>query len=336
MRRETIYLKYKILDLANWIPPTAVYEKYGEILEFSRLPETREALLEGISEYDGYISSLKIRMDDEVLDRAKKLKAIFTPSTGLDHIDLSSARARGIPVFATKNDLDILERITSTAEMALALLLGVVRRVPWAHGAAMQGIWAREMFRGHQLSGKTIGILGYGRLGKMMADYAKALRMNVIACDIKEIDADGVRQVSFDELLRESDVISIHVHLNETTEKMISTAEFAKMKDGVVIINTARGGIIDEEAFLEALECGKVGGAGLDVIDGEWMENIGEHPLIKYAREHDNLLISPHTGGTCFEAQEITAENLIQKIDEYFKADGNIAEGTRLHRSLVN
>lgn len=329
-------MKYKILDLANWIPPTRLYEKYGELFEFSRLPETREALLEGIGEYDAYISSLKIRVDGEVLDRAKKLKAIFTPSTGLDHIDLDAARARGIPVFATKNDLDVLERITSTAEMALALLLGVVRRVPWAHEAAMNGIWAREMFRGHQLSGKTIGILGYGRLGKMMADYAKALRMEVIACDLKKIEAEGVRQVSFDELLRESDVISVHVHLNSTTEKMISTAEFEKMKDGVVIINTARGGIIDEEAFLKALECGKVGAAGLDVIDGEWMENIGEHPLIKYAREHDNLLISPHTGGTCFEAQEITAENVIKKIDDYFRSGKSITSSENLTRSLVN
>ena len=316
-------MKYRILDLANWIPPTELYEKYGELFEFVRVPETREALLQNIGSFDGYISSLKIRLDDEVLDKAANLKAVFTPSTGLDHLDLKAIGDRGIPVFATKYDLDILERITSTAEMALALLLGVVRR-------------AREAFRGHQLSGKTMGILGYGRLGKMMADYAKALRMQVIACDIKPIEAEGVEQVTFEELLERSDVISIHVHLNETTTGMIDKAAFDKMKDGVFIVNTARGGIIDETALLEALESGKVAGAGLDVIDGEWMEDIGRHPLIRYAREHDNLLISPHTGGTCYEAQYITAENVIKKIDDYFRNGQKILPGTRLARSLVN
>ena len=329
-------MKYRILDLANWIPPTELYEKYGELFEFVRVPETREALLQNIGSFDGYISSLKIRLDDEVLDKAANLKAVFTPSTGLDHLDLKAIGDRGIPVFATKYDLDILERITSTAEMALALLLGVVRRVPWAHGAAMEGKWAREAFRGHQLSGKTMGILGYGRLGKMMADYAKALRMQVIACDIKPIEAEGVEQVTFEELLERSDVISIHVHLNETTTGMIDKAAFDKMKDGVFIVNTARGGIIDETALLEAVESGKVAGAGLDVIDGEWMEDIGRHPLIRYAREHDNLLISPHTGGTCYEAQYITAENVIKKIDDYFRNGQKILPGTRLARSLVN
>ena len=328
--------KYRILDMSSWVTPTDIYEKYGEMFEFVHLPETRENLLDNIGDFDGYIASLKVRLDAEALDRAKKLKAVFTPSTGLDHIDLDEARKRGIPVFGTKYDRDILDKITSTAEMALALLLGVVRRVPWAHQAAVDGIWAREAFRGHQLSGKTMGILGYGRLGVMMADYAKALRMDVIACDIKEINAEGIEQVSFDELLERSDVISIHVHLDESTKNMIDDSAFAKMKDGVFIINTARGAIIDEDALLRALTSGKVAGAGLDVINGEWMENIGEHPLIKYAGTHDNLLISPHTGGTCFEAQYITAENVIKKIDDFFRADCTIPEGTRLAKSLVN
>lgn len=329
-------MKYRILDLANWLPPVELYEKYGELFEFDRLPETRESLMAHIGDYDGYIASLKVRLDEEVLERATNLKAVFTPSTGLDHIDLEAARRRGIPVFATKYDRDVLDSITATAEMALALLLGVVRRVPWAHQAAVDGIWAREAFRGHQLSGKTMGILGYGRLGTMMAEYAAALRMKVIACDIREIEDPRVQQVSFEELLRESDVISIHVHLNESTTGMIDRAAFKKMKDGVVIINTARGAIVDEEALHEALESGKVGGAGLDVINGEWMEDIRQHPLIQYAGTHQNLLISPHVGGTCYEAQYTTAENVLRKVDDYFRNGCAIELGTRLARSLVN
>jgi D-3-phosphoglycerate dehydrogenase len=136
----------------------------------------------------------------------------------------------------------------------------------------------------------------------MTVEYGKAFRMHVLGCDPKPFRIVGVEQVSFDRLLRASDVISIHVHLTEKTRGLLSCRELAKMKRGVVIINTSRGAIIDGRAFLAALKSGKVSAAGLDVIEGEWMRDISRHPLVRYAQNHDNLVITPHVGGATVES----------------------------------
>ena len=150
-----------------------------------------------------------------------------------------------------------------------------------AFDAAKAGHWARDEFRGHQLSGKTLGILGYGRLGRMAAEYGKAFRMRVLACDVRKVEpAEGVEIVDFERLLRESDVLSIHIHLTEENRGLINTGAFAMLKPGAVLINTSRGAIVDEQAFLEALLSGRLAGAGVDVIEGEWNENLADHPLI--------------------------------------------------------
>jgi D-3-phosphoglycerate dehydrogenase len=154
-----------------------------------------------------------------------------------------------------------------------------------------------------QLSGKTLGVLGVGRLGKMVAAYGNAFRMRVLGCDLNPISVPDVQQVDFDTLIRQSDVISIHIHLTPVNTRLINEAAFAKMKRGVVIINTSRGAIIDEEAFAKALQSGHVGAAGLDVIEGEWRSDLVNHPLIQYARAHDNLVIMPHVGGCTWESQ---------------------------------
>jgi len=167
----------------------------------------------------------------------------------------------------------------------------------------LAGHWRSERFCGIQLSRKTLGILGYGRLGKMSGEFGKAFRMRVLACDLQPIQdgthtsTEGIEQVDFDTLLRESDAITIHVHLTPENYHLISTDQFAKMKDGVFLINTSRGDIIDEQALLAALESGKVAAAGLDVIHDEWREDSRESPLVQYALEHDNLIITPHIGG---------------------------------------
>ena len=189
-----------------------------------------------------------------------------------------------------------------------------------ASARAAAGHWDRDLFTGHQVSGATLGILGYGRLGKMVAEYGKALRMNVLACDLKEIDAPGVRQVDFDTLLAESDVLTLHIHLTPETHGIIGAAEFGKMKDGVVLINTSRGALIDEEAFVAALESGKVAAAGLDVIHGEWNEDISRHPLIRYAASHSNLIITPHIGGSTWESNRDARLFTARKLIRYMKS----------------
>ncbi|WP_428938599.1 2-hydroxyacid dehydrogenase [Fontivita pretiosa] len=286
--------------------------------EVVTLAADQQVLLERIGEFDAYFASLQVRADAQVLARAPRLRVIATASTGTDHIDLAAARQRNIAVLSLKDDTAFLNQLTATAELAWALLLATVRRLPAAVAAARQGIWGRDRFRGHQLSGKTLGVLGYGRLGRIVAEYGKAFRMRVLACNDTEVSpAPGVQMVSFDTLLRESDVLSIHIHLTDRNRKLINRNAIQRMKPGCVLINTSRGGIIDEPALLEALQTGHLAGAGLDVIDGEWEPDLANHPLLRYAREHENLVITPHIGGVTYESQRMAFAHTVEKLRNF-------------------
>ena len=314
---DQVNVKPRVLCMADVVPFPEVLDPLREVADVKVFPPKREILLREIADCDGYLASLHVRAGAEVIAAAKKLRAIATPSTGLDHIDLDAAAARGIAVLCLKDDREFLDRITCTAELAWALLLACVRKLPAAFQAAREGRWARDEFRGHQLSGMTFGVLGYGRLGTIVAQYAKAFRMRVLACDIKDLGAEGVEQVDRETLFRESDVVSIHVHLTPETKGLVGRRELALMKPGAILINTSRGAIVDEAALLEALESGKLGGAGVDVIHGEWSKKLKEHPLIRYARTHENLVITPHIGGVTFEAQATTIRYTAEKLRDF-------------------
>lgn len=310
--------KFRILCMADLAASPGALAPLQAIAEVVQLPANRESLLARIGDFDIYIASLHIQFDSEFFDRATRLKAIATPSTGLDHIDTALAIKRNIQILSLKEETDFLDSVTATAELAWALLLATVRRLPWAFAEAQKGHWARDEFRGHQLSSKTLGILGYGRLGKIVAEYGKAFRMRVIACDKCELSpAPGVQMVGFETLLAESDVLSLHIHLTPENRGLLDSYAFAKTRTGAVLINTSRGAIIDETALLQALESGRLAGAGLDVIDGEWSTDLASHPLIRYANSHDNLLISPHIGGVTWESQAMTLEFMVQKLKTY-------------------
>jgi D-3-phosphoglycerate dehydrogenase len=169
------------------------------------------------------------------------------------------------------------------------------------------------------LYGKTLGIIGLGRLGTIVARYGNAFGMNVIGCDHEEKIISDVTQVDIAELLDQSDVITIHIHLTEENRGFISAELFDKMKSDVVIINTSRGAIIDEEALLKNLKSGRVGAAGLDVIHGEWDKNIYDHPLIKYARTHENLVITPHIAGSTNESIVGARIFMAKKLADYIR-----------------
>ncbi len=302
----------------SWCPE--VLEALKPYAQVVTLKPTRKALLENINRFDAYIASLYVQLDKEILDKATRLKVIVTPSTGTDHIDIEEARRKNIAILSLKNDTEFLDSVTATAELVWALLLSTVRRLPWAFEAAKAGWWARDRFRGHQLSGKTLGILGYGRLGRIVGQYGNAFRMKVIACDIRKVNPESyVKLVDFDTLLGQSDVLSVHIHLTDENRNLINEKTLAKMKKGAILINTSRGAIIDEQALLKALSSGHLAGAGLDVIDGEWNNNLKTHPLIQYANENENLIISPHIGGVTYESQKMTLEFIIRKLIDFIK-----------------
>ncbi len=281
------------------------------------VPASPDALKQHLPEAQGYYASLYVQLTRELMQLAPNLCAIATPSTGLDHIDLQTAKERNIAVLSLKDDRQFLDRITATAELTWALLLACARKLPAAFDTAKQGVWARDEFRGRQLIGKTLGILGCGRLGTMVARYGQAFGLNVIACDLKPVTLENVQPVSFEELLRQSDILSIHIHLTDENRRLINAAAFQKMKDGVILLNTSRGAIVEEDAFLAALQSGKVAAAGVDVIEGEWRNDLVQHPLIQYARQHDNLIITPHIGGVTFESQEMAFSAAAQKLVDF-------------------
>lgn len=288
-------------DLSGAPEAVATLEELGQVL---CLGDDREKTLAEIADCDAVMAYPTVRIDRELLDRAPNLKLVGSPHTGRDHLDLDLLQERGITLFHIAEEYDLLNSFSATSEMAFALLLSVARKVPQAFEAAKQGHWQREKFAGFQLLGKTLGILGLGRLGAISARIGQGFGMTVIANDIRDVSAPGVENVDFATLLERSDVLSIHIHLNEKTEGLIDGPAIARMKPGAIILNTSRGRIIDEAALLAGLLTGHLGGAGLDVIDGEWLseDERARHPLIEYSRNHENLVIVPHIGGSTTES----------------------------------
>jgi D-3-phosphoglycerate dehydrogenase len=313
-------MKPRVLSMADTADCDDVLDPLRRVAEVIVRAADQAELSRSIDECDVYLAALQVRLDAQTLDRVTRLKAIATPSTGLDHIDIAAAQRRGIAVLSLRDDKQFLNQLTATAELAWALLLSVMRRLPWAVQAAHSGDWARDRFRGHQLSGKTLGIIGYGRLGAMVAEFGKAFRMRAIATDVtSNPPAADVEMMPLDRLLPLADVISIHVHLTDQTRGMLGRTQFARVKRGAVLINTSRGAIVDEAALLDALNDGTLLGAGLDVIDGEWRDDLQQHPLIRYAATHQNLVISPHIGGVTYESQRLAYARTVEMILNFLR-----------------
>jgi D-3-phosphoglycerate dehydrogenase / 2-oxoglutarate reductase len=310
----------RILCMVDLDPYPDVRAFLEENADLVVVPADEAALPELIDGYDAYFGHIHVRVTREVIQNGTQLKAVASPTTGTDHIHIAACVDAGVEVVCIKHDLSLLETFTATAELAWGLLISCVRELPAAHGRATSGHWDRDLFTGHQLAGKTLGILGYGRLGKMVADYGNGFRMRVIANDIKKIESEGVESVDFETLLRESDVLSLHIHLTSETESIIGRDEIAKMKHGAVLINVSRGALVDEAALIEALEDGRLGGAGVDTITDEWSEDLANHPMIRYAANHRNLIVSPHIGGSTYEsnhdARMFTVRKLIAYLDK--------------------
>jgi D-3-phosphoglycerate dehydrogenase / 2-oxoglutarate reductase len=286
------------------------------------VPDNREIVLEKIRNCHAYIAHASVKIDSEFLAAAPQLKVIGSPSTGNDHMDLVAIGNAGIEVFDIARETDLLNSFTATAEHAFGLSFAVARHLVPAMQSAKQGKWVREHFTGMQFLGKTLGILGLGRLGTIAAKIGTGFGMRILANDIRNVSMPGVEMVDFERLVQESDILQIHIHLTEDTRNLINQNVFSRMKAGAFLINTSRGAIVDESALLQALQEKKIAGAGLDVINGEWLEEekLLEHPLIKYAGQNDNLVITPHTASSTpdsmFGARNFMAKKIAAYIEE--------------------
>jgi D-3-phosphoglycerate dehydrogenase len=285
-----------------------ILEKYAEVIQ---LPSgsTLKNLLKVCKEADAFITRGFIKISKEVLEIAERLKVIGVHGVGTDHIDLDFAEKRGIKIVRTPE-----AQIDAVAEFTIGLMLSLLRRISMADVAVRLGEWDKKYsdLIGVDLIGKTVGIIGLGRIGSAVAKRLKAFDVDLLYYQrVRNLNLEkqlGVKYVSLNQLLRMSDIISIHVPLTPETYHMISHKEFELMKPGVYIVNTARGAIIDEEAFYDALVSGKVAGAALDVFESEPPNP--DCPLIKL----NNVILAPHLAASSKEALRRLAVTVAEEV----------------------
>ncbi len=262
-----------------------------------------------IGEYHGLIIRSATRVTADVIDVATNLRVIGRAGSGLDNVDKAAATKKGIVVMNTPGGNTI-----TTAEHTIALMFSLARQIPQAVASMREGKWDKKRFMGVELYNKTLGIIGIGNIGKQVAKRAIGLGMNVIGYDpyLSEENAMeiGIKKVALPELFRNSDFITIHTPLTAETKNLINSKTIGIMKDGVRIINCARGGIVNEADLYEAIKSGKVAGAALDVFE---KEPPGDNPLLKL----DNVLCTPHLGASTKEAQENVALAIAEQVADY-------------------
>ena len=321
MMRNTVDHELRILNAEYGRFSDVVTRELEKLGKVTNVDADRHYLLENIEDYDVLVICIKNTIDRKLLKIAKRLKIIVTPTTGLNHIDLIAANEQQIKVLSLKGEIEFLRTVSATAEHTWGLLLCLQRKIWLAHNHVLKGLWDRDIFYGNELRGKVLGIIGFGRLGQIVSGYGKAFGMKVLANDITDFhEVGGVNFVPLEELLRESDVITLHIPLDETTKKFFDLEKFKKLKRRPFFINSSRGETVDEDALLYALENRLIRGAALDVLAGEtskdsdWLE---QSRLWKFARENDNLLLTPHIGGVTTESVEKTNLFIIDKLKDY-------------------
>lgn len=306
--------KPRVLCMLDLTGASEGIQQLQKVADVEILAPDRGRLLEMIGDFDAVWAHTDLKMDREVLDRAQRLKVINTASTGTDHIDKETAAERGIQVLSITTDYALLDRFTATAECAWMLLLASMRHFRSATRHVLDGGWNLQQFAGQQLSDSTLGVLGVGRLGKMVCQYGQAFRARVLGCDVKPFSEPGVEAVDFETMLAEADAISIHIHMLPENYHIFNADTFSKMKQGAVLVNTSRGDLIDETALLEALESGRLSAFGADVLHNEWRADMRKSPLVQYAQTHENVIVTPHIGGatrrSIVEARIFSAQKL--------------------------
>jgi D-3-phosphoglycerate dehydrogenase / 2-oxoglutarate reductase len=296
--------------IADELSPAAlrVFEERGVEAEV-RTGLRKDELVAAIGGYDGLAVRSATKVTAEVLAAAARLKVVGRAGIGVDNIDVEAATARGVVVMNTPFGNSV-----TTAEHAITLMLALARQIPAADRSTRAGKWEKSRFMGVELMGKTLGLIGCGNIGSIVADRAQGLKMRVVAFDpflapgrAREL---GVEKVELDELLARADVISLHTPLTEQTRNVLSRASLEKAKPGVRIVNAARGGLVDEQALHDLIKAGHVAGAALDVFA---TEPARESPLFAL----DEVIVTPHLGASTGEAQENVALQVAEQIADY-------------------
>lgn len=297
----------------------AARAEVGAAARVDHVEASRAALAAALTDADGLLdASMKVPLDDAMVGAAPRLRIVSCATTGSDHIARKALDERGIPVRTLREDPELLRALTPAAELTWALLMALARRLVPAVAHTRAGLWVREEFPGLMLNGRTLGVIGCGRIGQWMGRYGRAFGMEVIGHDpFVSPWPDGIRRVELECLVENADVVTVHVHLSDATRGLVSRDLFQRMKPGALFLNTSRGAVADEAALLEALESGRVAGAGLDVLEGE--PDIDDHPLVRHARKYDTVLITPHCGGFSPDAVRRVCARAARKIVDHLE-----------------
>ena len=279
---------------------------------------TPDELLATVPDYEAMVVRSATKVTAAVIDAAVNLKLIVRGGVGLDNIDLDYAKSKGVVVHNTPRASS-----DSVAELTIGYLLALARKIPQATASMRAGEWQKKLFRGTEIQGKTLGLIGFGNIGQAVGRRAHVLGMRILFYRRTPTEVEYARQVSLDALLAESDYISLHVPLTEETANIIDAAAIAKMKDGVYIVNCGRGGTLDEDALYDALKEGKVAGAALDVYTDEKTVK-GNPRLFELRDEHGFSLVigSPHIGAATIEGQQRVGEEVAQIAIDFQTGSG--------------
>lgn len=289
----------------------------GAGLQVDNRPDiSPDELLRDAADYDAMVVRSRTKIPREVIDAATNLKIVVRGGVGLDNIDVPYAKAKGIEVRNTPKASS-----NSVAELALGYMLALARKIPQASMSMTAGEWKKKQLKGSELAGKTLGLIGFGNIGGVLGAKATALGMNVVFYDvISPPDPGAAKQVSLDEVLTQSDFVSLHVPKLPATTNLLNAEAFSKMKDGVFVINCARGGIIDEDALAEALASGKVAGAALDVfLDEKVQPGNAKLFAIKDENGFNKVIGSPHVGASTVEGQGRVGSEVADILIAYYR-----------------
>jgi D-3-phosphoglycerate dehydrogenase len=298
--------------ISDALSPAAVqiFKDRGVQVDFQpNLGKDKDKLAAIIDGFDGLAIRSATKVTEKMLEQAKSLKVIGRAGIGVDNVDIPAATAKGIIVMNTPFGNSI-----TTAEHAITLMLALARQIPQADASTQAGKWEKNKFMGVEITGKTLGVVGCGNIGSIVAERAHGLKMKVVAFDPylsseRALDL-GVDKVELDELLRRADFITLHTPLTDKTRNIIEAAALAKTKKGVRIVNCARGGLVDEAALRQALDSGHVAGAAFDVFTEE---PATQNPLFG----HPNVVCTPHLGASTMEAQENVALQVAEQMSDY-------------------
>jgi len=309
------------------ITPVSHINGVKDILEsFSEVTYLEEATYQEvkkeIANFDAVFTNpnkSEVFLDQTIIDKGINLKCICTASTGTNHIDKEYALEKGLPIISLTEERDIINKIGSTAELAFALTMASLRNLVSSHTGALKGQWDYTEFIGRQMDGITVGVVGYGRLGKFYAHFCKSFGSKVLIYDpyVKVSEKDLLQVNDLKELVKVCDVISIHVHVTPETVQLISSEILSVANKDIIIVNTSRGEVVDENAVVSFLKNNQKAKLATDVLNDE-IRSKSLSPILDYAKESDQVLVTQHIGGMTREAQEIAYGHAANLLKDFF------------------